>query len=205
MVSIKFFGELDHFYFSKFGGNTDKDLQSFLKREYLEKGGSIFGRESSESLDDFRQAAGEKFKNLTDRQIKTIIAGAVSRTRNWGHIGSMAQGGIEFAVIVATLDARTTEICEGLDGKILRVGVAQKTIERLNRLEPGEFAKELYESKIGKAINQNPVETISKWLEPDGKIIGDQIVETGRGFPPFHPNCRTYLRGLTAGIDYETN
>ncbi len=203
LVSVEFFGNLEHFYLSRFGGNTDKDLRAFLQKEYLEKGAGLFGRETSDSLNDFRQAVGEKFKNLTDRQINTIVTSAVQRIRNWGHIGSLAQGGIELARIVATVDNRTTEICLGLDGKLIRVGVAQKTIERLNQLEPGEFDKEMYQSKIGKAISKNPVETISKWIEADGKTIGDQIIETGRGFPPYHPNCRTILEALTLGIDEE--
>jgi hypothetical protein len=200
-TSIAFVGKLDHWYFSRFGGNTDKDLRSFLEKEYLAKGAALFGRESSESIDDFRNAAGDKFKNLTDRQVKTIITGSVQRIRNWGHIGSMDQAEIEFATIIATLDSRTTELCQGLDGKIIRVGVAQKTIERLNQLQPGDFAAEMYESKIGKAISKDPVGTISKWLEDDGKTIGDQIVETGRGFPPYHPNCRTRLEGVIAGVE----
>ena len=57
-------------------------------------------------------------------------------------------------------------------------------IERLNKLEPGEFAKELYESEIGKAISKEPVKTIEAFIEEDGVTISDQLVEMGRGFPP---------------------
>jgi hypothetical protein len=153
----------------------------------------------------FRRAAGDKLKNLTDRQTKTIVQTAVQRVRNWAHIGSLNQAEIELARVVATLDSRTTDLCRELDGKLIRVGVAAEAVQRLSGLEPGEFAKELYESKIGKAISKEPVATIKKFLEEDGKTISDQLVRMGRGFPPYHPNCRTRLEGVIEGSSDETN
>ncbi len=202
-TSIKFIGELDHFYFSRYGDNTSKPLRRFFVERYFEDGAALFGRESSDELQDFRDAAGEKLKNLTDRQTRTIVQTAVQRIRNWAHIGTLAQAEIDLARIVATLDSRTSDICEALDGKLVRVGVAQKAIERLNQLPPGEFAKELYESAIGKAISKEPVATIEKFIEEDGKTISDKLVEMGRGFPPYHPNCRTRLEGVIEGLEDE--
>lgn len=161
----------------------------------------MFGRESSDELADFRAAAGERLKNLTDRQTLTIVQTAVQRVRNWAHIGTLAEAEIELARLVATLDERTTALCEELDGKLVRVGVAWEAIQRLNQLEPGEFAKELYESEIGKAISKEPVKTIKKFIEDDGKTIGDDLVAMGRGFPPFHPNCRTRMEGVIEGVE----
>jgi len=201
--SIKFIEDLDHFYFSKFANNTSEPLRKFFTERYFENGAALFGRETTEELADFRRVAGDRFKNLTDRQTKTIVQTAVQRVRNWAHISSLSQAEIEIARIVATLDARTTELCRELDGKLIRVGVAQKAIERLNKLEPGEFAIELYESEIGKAISKDPVNTIKQYLEPDGKTISDSLVEMGRGFPPYHPNCRTRLEGVIEGISDE--
>ncbi len=198
--SIKFFGELDHFYFSKFAGNTSNALKQFFADGYLQNGAALFGRETSEELEDFRAAAGDKLKNLTDRSVKGIVSTSVQRVRNWAHIGSLSQARISLARIVATLDSRTTEICRELDGKQIRVGVAQTAIERLNQLEPGEFALEIYESKIGKAISKEPVATIKKFLEPDGVTVGDELVKGGFAVPPFHPNCRSRLEGVIEGI-----
>lgn len=201
--SIKFIEKLDHFYFSKFANNTSKPMRKFFVDQYFENGAALFGRESTEEMEDFRRVAGERFKNLTDRQIKTIVQTSTQRVRNWSHIGSLTQARIEKARIVATLDSRTTEICKELDGKIIRVSPAQEAVDRLNQLEPGEFAKEMYESKIGKAISKEPVATVKKFLEEDGKTISDQLVKMGRGFPPYHPNCRTRMEGIIAGIDDE--
>lgn len=197
--SIRFFGELDHFYFSKFGGNTSEPLKSFFRDAYFENGAALFGRETTEEIDDFRKAAGEKFTNLNDRAVQTIVQSSVQRVRNWAHIGSLAQARIKLARIVATLDSRTTPLCRELDGKQIRVPVAQSAVERLGKLAPGDFAAEMYESELGKAISRKPVETVSAFLEDDGVTIGDELVATGRGFPPFHPNCRTRLEGIVPG------
>ncbi|HQU83929.1 MAG TPA: hypothetical protein PKY59_12415 [Pyrinomonadaceae bacterium] len=170
-------------------------MREFFVERYFENGAALFGRESSDEMEDFRAVAGDKLKNFTDRQVKTIIQSSAARVRNWAHLGSLDQAGIELARIVATLDSRTTEICRGLDGKIIRVGVANETVQRLNQLEPGEFAKELYESEMGKAISKEPVKTISKFIEKDGKTISDQLVKTGF-FPPLHINCRSRLSGV---------
>jgi hypothetical protein len=199
--SIKFVEKLDHFYFSKFSDNTSQSFRKFFIERYLANGAVLFESERSAEFDLFREQLGEKYQNLTDRQIKTIVQTSVQRIRNWAHIGSLSQAELEKAKIVALLDSRTTEICRELDGKIFRIGVAQKSIERLNQLEPGAFAKEMYESQIGKAISKEPVKTVQSFLEKDGKTISDDLVKTGRGFPPYHPNCRTRVVGLIPGID----
>jgi hypothetical protein len=202
-VSIKFIGELDHFYFSKFADNTRQPMRRFFVERYFEDGAALFGRATSEELADFREASGERFKNLTDRQTRTVVQTAVQRTRNWAHIGTMAQAEIELAKIVATLDAKTSDLCEFLDGKIIRVGVAQEAIERLAKLPPDDFAQELYLSDLGKALAKNPLGEMTKYIEPDGKTISDELTKAGRGFPPYHPNCRTRLEGVIEVLEDE--
>ncbi len=202
-ASIKFIGELDHFYFSKFADNTRQPMRRFFVERYFEDGAALFGRETSEELQDFRDASGERFKNLTDRQTRTVVQTAVQRTRNWAHIGTLDQAEIELARIVATLDAKTSDLCEFLDGKIVRVGVAQEAIKRLAQLPPDEFEQELYKSDIGKALAKNPVGEMTKYIEADGKTISDDLTKVGRGFPPFHPNCRTRLEGVIEGLEDE--
>jgi hypothetical protein len=197
--SLKFFGELDHFYFSKFAPNKSDELKSFLRERYLEHGSKIFGKRTPEELDDFRKAAGEKLKNLNDRAVETIIHTSVQRIRSWGHVGSMAQARIKLARIVAILDSRTSEICRELDGKIIRIGTAQAAIERLNKLEPGEFAAEMYESDAGRAMSRDPVNFINGFIEDDGKTISDDLGTTGRAVPPYHPKCRSRLAAIIAG------
>lgn len=200
-VSIKFIEQLDHFYFSKFADNTSEPLRKFFVKQYFEDGAALFGRESSEEMAAFRAAAGEKLKNLTDRQIATIVQTATQRIRNWAHIGTMDQARIQLARLVATLDKRTSNICLAIDGKLVRVGVAQTAIQRLNQLSPADFAKEVYESDLGQRMNIATAENIKEFLEDDGKTIKDEYTKIGRGFPPFHPNCRTRMEGIIEGSD----
>lgn len=201
--SIKFIGELDHFYFSKFADNTDKSLRNFFTDQYLENGAALFGRESSDELELFRKAAGDKLKNLTDRQVHAIIHTSVARIRNWAHIGSLHQAGIELARLVATIDNRTSQLCLSIDGKLIRVGVAQTAIERLGKLEPKQFAQELYGSDLAKQVRQDPSAVVREYLEDDGRTISDELVGMGLGFPPFHTNCRTRMEGVIEGVEDE--
>lgn len=198
--SIKFIGELDHFYFSKFANNTSKPLRNFFVERYFEDGAALFGRESTDELEDFRRAAGDKLKNLTDRQIKAIAQTSVQRVRNWAHVGSLSQARIKYARYAATLDARTTEICRGINGKKIAIGVAQETVERLNRLEPGEFAVELYESNAAKEFRKDPVGWLKEEVDKDD-VVSDKMTKNGLAIPPLHVNCRTRLEGIIAGAD----
>ncbi len=202
-ASIKFIGRLDHFYFSKFADNSREQMRRFFVKAYFENGAALFGRETSEGLDAFRRAAGERFKNLTDRQILTVVQTAVQRTRNWAHIFTMREAKLDLAKLVAVLDARTTPLCEFLDGKIVKVGGAADAIERLIKLEPAEFAKQLYGSDLGKELAKDPVKTIGKYIEEDGKTLDDEITKAGRAVPPFHPNCRTRMEAIVPGAEDE--
>lgn len=198
--SIKFIGDLDHFYFSRIGGNTSESLRKFFVERYLKDGAALFGRESSEEMEDFRREAGDKFKNLTDRQTKLIVQTSVQRVRNWAHIGSLSQARIKLARYAATLDARTTDICRGINGKKIKIGVAQKAIEKFNQLEPGEFAKELYESTEAKEFRKDPANWLKTEIDGDG-VVSETMTINGLALPPLHPNCRTRLEGVIAGVD----
>lgn len=200
-VSIRFVDKLDHFYFSKFADNNNRALRKFFMDKYFENGAALFGRETSEGLDDFRKAAGDKLKNLTDRQIHAIVHTSVARVRNWAHIGTMHQAEVKLARLNATIDERTSELCLSIDGKLLRVGVAFDAIQRLNRLEPKEFADELYGSDLAKQVRQDPSAVVRDYLEDDGKTISDELVGVGLGFPPFHTFCRTRMEAVIAGVD----
>jgi len=194
--AIQFFDSVDRWYFSKFMRNDDaaKPLRKFLRAEYLEKGAALFGRETPESLDDFRQAAGEKLKNLTDPQIKRIVMGSVQRIRNWAHVGSLQQAKFDYAVYVAVIDKRTTEICRRIDGVKFKVATAHQRITELSLLEPGEFAEQVYESTAAREYQKDPVAWIEKHIT-DG-VVDDAALENNIGIPPLHINCRTWIEGV---------
>lgn len=193
--ALDFFDRLDGFYFSSFVDNRRPELKAFFRREYLEKGAALFGRETGEALDDFRKAAGGKLDRLNDHAVRTIITSSVQRTRNYAHILSLRQARFKYARVSAILDARTTEICRHLDGKLLKVSVAAKAIDRFVEMEPGEYALKLYQDKDGRAFATDPVGYVKSRVSEDG-VIADSLVAEGRGFPPYHPNCRTIVEGV---------
>jgi SPP1 gp7 family putative phage head morphogenesis protein len=166
-----------------------------MRDEYLEKGAALFGRQTKESLDDFRKAAGGKLDKLNDRAVSLIVHSSVQRVRNYAHINSLRQARVELGKIVAIIDERTSEICQHLNGKFIRVGVAAETVDRLTQLSPGDFALELYKGELGRAFASDPVAYVKDRVRDDG-VIDDSLVKEGRGFPPYHPKCRTRVEGV---------
>lgn len=196
--AVNFFNKLDGFYFSSFVDNRSPELHKFIREEYLEKGASLFGRETGDTIDDFRNAVGGKLRNLNDYAIKTIITSSVQRIRSYAHILALGQGRYKLGKIVAVMDSRTSPICLHLDGKFIRIGVAVKTVERLTKLAPGEYAEEMYKGAAGQAYSRDPIGYVEERVGDDG-IIDDALVAEGRGFPPYHPNCRSWVEAVIPG------
>lgn len=199
--TLKFFESVDRWYFSKYLNNSEPSLKKFIAEEYVAKGGRRTFDMTSEQIADIRDALGERLKNVNDIGVQRIVNGSVTRARNWAHIRRLNEGAVKLAKIIAVLDERTSEICKFLDGKFLRVGVANDAVDRLIELEPGEFAKEMYESPIAKALataNQNADEVAKVFdgLIDDNDVLDDSLMAAGRGFPPYHLNCRTRVEGV---------
>lgn len=195
--SKRFVQELDHFYLSKFVKNKDTGLRTFFREKFIDQGAAIWERES---LDELRRAAGGKLDKLNDRAIRTIVQTSSQRIRNWAHVGSMAQAEVDRCKYVALLDQRTTELCREIDGYEFRVAPAQTRIEELNLLEPGDFAREMYENPTAKAFRKDPVPFIKKFLDEDEKTVSDEFVATGLAVPPLHLNCRTRLVAIIEAV-----
>jgi len=158
----------------------------------------LFGRESPESLDEFRKLVGGKLESINDRGVQTILRSSVQRIRNYAHINQLAQARIyKLAKIIAIIDNRTTEICLHLDGKYIRLAAAAEAVDRLTRMDPGEYALELYKSAQGRAFAQNAVGYVEGRVHDD--VVDDDLVAEGRGFPPYHPNCRTRVAAVLKG------
>lgn len=198
--ALNFFNKLDHFYFSKYLNNSEPGLKTYFADEWIAKGGRSTDFLTAEQLAEVRGALGKRLENVNDVNVERIVRGATVRARNWAHINRLHEGLIRRAKIVAVLDSRTSAICRFLDGKFLNVAAAASAVERLSQLEPGEFAKEVYESPAAKglrAANQNDDE-VAKWFA--GKVdehgtLDDELMTKGYGMPPYHVSCRTRVEG----------
>jgi hypothetical protein len=203
--ALRFLNELDGFYFSSLIDNRRDEVYNVIKQEYLEKGASLFGRETGETIDDFRRAVGGKLNNLNDYGVRTIITSSVQRIRNYAHIKSLAQGQFKWGRIVPIMDEKTSPICIYFGEpptKYVRIGPAAATVDRLTKLEPGDYALEMYKSELGKAYSSNPLEYVRDRIGSNG-VVEDSLVEEGRGFPPYHPNCRTRIEGVETAVGDE--
>lgn len=197
--ALRFFDRLDNFYYSSFVDNRSDEIKKFLREEYIAKGRQLFGRGASgDMLDDFRRAAGGKLDRVNDHGVRTIIESSVQRIRTYANILQLRQGRYKYGKIIPTLDERTSDICRHLGEpppKYIRIKVAAETVERLIKLEPGDYALELYKSAQGRAFAQDPVGYFENRIGSDG-VIEDGLVQEGRGFPPYHPKCRTRVEGV---------
>lgn len=198
--SLNFFQRLDKFYFSKYVNNADKGLKTYFAEEWIAKGGRSVVDLTAEQIEEIRAALGERLKNVNDVNLERIVRGATVQARNWAHLHRMREGRIKLAKIVAVIDERTSEICKFLDGKYLRVGAAAAAVDRFSAMEPGDFAKEMYESPAAKglrAANDNPeeVEKFFKGRINDKGVLDDSLMAAGYGMPPYHVSCRTRLKG----------
>ena len=115
----------------------------------------------------------------------------------------MAEAKIEMAQIIAVLDERTSEICRFLNGKFLRIGAASAAVDRLSQLEPGDFAKEVYQSPAAKALrianeNAEEVEKFFAGKVDENGVLDDGLMAKGYGMPPYHVSCRTRLKSVIA-------
>lgn len=195
--AVEFFGRLDNFYFSRYLDNSEDTVKRFLRDEYLAKGATLFGRGSSDAIEEFRSAVAGRLSKINDAAVDNIVVSSVQRIRNFAHLNSLRQAKLELAKIVATRDERTSDICKVLDGKLIRVGAAAATVDRLVDLEPEQFAEQMYHSAAAREFASDPAAYVKDRIT-DG-VVDDDLVSEGRGFPPYHPRCRTRVEGVVPG------
>ena len=119
---------------------------------------------------------------INDAAVDNIVVSSVQRVRNYAHINSLRQAKLELMRIVATRDSRTSDICELLDGKLIRVGVAAAAIDALVELEPDKFAERMYHSAAAREYASDPAAYVKDRIS-DG-VIDDDLVSGAAGFRP---------------------
>jgi len=170
--ALDFLKSIDQFYLGKYIRNTGvhNPVVTFLKEQYLEKGKSLFDREGYEK---FRGLFADRLKDLTEAQVRRIINTSVSRIRNWGHVGQLAQAGIKRATYYNP--APIAEICKYLNGTSVSVDSLRAGMETLMVMTPEEYENWLHP------------------IEPAEAASLDDFALSGAGLPPFHPECKTQL------------
>ncbi len=175
------FERIDTHYFSRYVDNEtmQQPIKGWFRQNFLDENAGLFGRGDPGLLADFQVRFAEQLDGAAEHEIRRIIDTTVARAKNWANIRQLAEHGWERLVIQAVMDAKTSAICREMDGRVISVQAATAEIDRLTRLTPAQFAKTL------KVQRPHDVRGVSS----------TKLIANARGWPPFHPNCRTTVRG----------
>ena len=109
-----------------------------------------------------------------ERLAKSVIY----RTANLADVAAYEEAGIEYAKVVAVLDARTTTICKNMHGRIIEVAALSKTRDSVI---------DAYVSKDMKKLEK--VSPFKKEWTPG--TMTKEAVKNNISLPPYHFGCRT--------------
>ena len=109
-----------------------------------------------------------------ERLAKSVIY----RTANLADVAAYEEAGIEYAKVVAVLDARTTTICKNMHGRIIEVAALSKTRDSVI---------DAYVSKDMKKLEK--VSPFKKEWTPG--TTTKEAVKNNISLPPYHFGCRT--------------
>ncbi len=141
-------GFSDGFFITELVDSADERIHRFLCENYLENGAALFGRESPDEMQDFREVCGGALDNVSDENIAGIIQFYVQRLRNYGHIESLFQARIKQAKIESSGKPRTA-MCKFYEGKILLVTDAYNQIKWFQTLSPEDYHKQISSVEFG--------------------------------------------------------
>ncbi len=179
---LDFAVDADQFYFGKYIDNPEvrRRAMRVLREQYLERGAALFGDGAADAVAAFRRALDQELRSLGDVQIQRIVDTSVQRLRCWAGVQQLQEAGARWAQIWAVLDARTSEICREMHGRIVPVDQAAAEVERLAGLTPEKFDQHL---------RSNRPEVDAVRLEGTGVLARKRCL-----LPPYHPRCRTRLK-----------
>lgn len=154
--------------------------------------------------------------NQSKNYWRIVAMNAVNRARNYGHIRSMDDAGIEAYVFTAVMDERTTEECRMLDGKRFPV---QGALQRFAQLELETQSDSEAAQRVMPFVQRAQVGGVTQlFVQPPGgarTVLGEvvqpgfgqadtrgvyrnvldpgQIMAAGAAVPPLHHLCRSTL------------
>jgi len=112
---------------------------------------------------------------------KLFANSVVTRTRSFGITANLERIGAKYGVIEALIDDTTTDICRGLDGKLVLVENMVNLRGALISAKSPEEVRELHPW----VSNGPDAEAVVASTEALG------FVPSQYSFPPYHANCRT--------------
>ena len=173
---------------------TDRDAIAWLREDFTYWVGGHWGDEISTTIRgalDVGVAAGEKRSKLAGRLRSALGAQfaksedywqglanhVVTRSRSFGVVEGMVRAGAVYYQILAVRDARTSDFCKSMHGRVFTVKSAVAVRDQLMA-----------------AKDPDQVKAITPWLKSDSQQ-GKQTsaIPKSQRIPPFHWLCRTTL------------
>jgi hypothetical protein len=159
-------------YFSKYTDNLTyrRPMQSFLAREYADKGAQLFVRDEA-IVQKFASRLGKTIKKLDGYEVDRIARTSVARAREEARLMQMFAAGAKTATVRCHPDC--CPICAQYEGKAIDVEAEVAWVDHLEGLEPKAWEKAI--KKHGKEAMRG---------------VPPHEFHMGAGGPLYHPNCR---------------
>ena len=171
-----FLSRIDDIFFSEYVQNKPfkEKLKTFLRDEVMEQ-----GFEATEAvLNKFQK----QWKDMSEHQVRRIVNTSLTRVRSFAHIRKMKEAGIKELEVVEVMDRITCGRCREVDGRIVKVALADEIVEEAINLPAEEF-KERYITGVA-----SEKELMTSTMK--------DLVSHGKGIPPIHPECRGRIKAV---------
>ncbi|HEX2868795.1 MAG TPA: hypothetical protein VHO03_17270 [Ignavibacteriales bacterium] len=178
------------FYSNQITGKLDATLNEFAKGIFEQglsraEGGKLLRSACKDFFDKpegFKGHITEYWEGLSDH--------ITTRAREFGRVDAYDRAGIKYAKIVAVMDARTSEICKHMNGRVFPVSHLRDIRDKLMAANSPEEAKDVSPWLKTAQITEQVAGKSTKDL-----LSGD-LTKT-LASPPYHFKCRTITVGAT--------
>lgn len=161
-----------------YGEQVQSEIKETLKGYFdADKTIEEVALEFSKKFEKYSENGMEYFEGLAEH--------TSNRVRAIGQVTAMERAGVDSYQIISIIDARTSEICKFMDGKIFDLSRATD-----------------YREKILSLKNPKEIKDYSKWITPkelqaiQDQKISDPDLPAGLTIPPFHWRCRSTIRAF---------
>lgn len=120
----------------------------------------------------------EFFATNPEAYFEILANNASVLSQNTGRLIGMQDAGVTRYRVAAVIDEKTSEICKGMNGRILNVSAGMGMLDSILGFTAPQQLKDLF-----------PWDSTRSELGPDTIENNNALAAEGLGFPPYHGNC----------------
>jgi len=182
-------------------GNYGRNVRDGIDRATAEALQQGLGRKAL--AEELKRQFAAQFA-LTDNHWITISSASLNRTRNVAQVRTYELAEVTHYEVIAVLDARTSEICQYMDGRVFSVESAVRVVNELEEAEDPEDVKQVMPWLRWDESRQAPFAVVGGRrtdLPRSGaeSARANRSIEKVAPLPPYHGRCRT-----TTAVSVET-